>query len=142
MIKSLTKLDAQKIIGLYSGDFSDGWNKDMLLSAFDTERFYALGKILDGDLIGIITFMVSGADADLETIYVRGDFRKQGVASELLDSAVSLLKTQKIEKFFLEVREGNVPARKFYVKKNFTEVSVRKKYYSDGENALVMVKEL
>ena len=43
---------------------------------------------------------------------------------------------------FLEVRSSNTPAINLYKKAGFTNLSVRKKYYDDGEDAVVMAKEL
>lgn len=42
---------------------------------------------------------------------------------------------------FLEVRESNMRAIGFYEKLNFTKVGKRKNYYSDGENAILMMLE-
>jgi cellulose biosynthesis protein BcsQ len=52
------------------------------------------------------------------------------------------LKNQGIEKIFLEVRKSNIPAKSLYEKIGYKEISVRKKYYSDGEDAVVMAKEI
>jgi ribosomal-protein-alanine N-acetyltransferase len=38
----------------------------------------------------------------------------------------------------LEVRVGNVPARALYSGLGFAEAGMRKSYYSDGEDALIM----
>lgn len=42
---------------------------------------------------------------------------------------------------FLEVREGNSVGRSFYKSLSFQEVGLRKRYYSDGENAILMMLE-
>ena len=46
------------------------------------------------------------------------------------------------EKCFLEVRVSNLPALTLYRKFGFEDLSIRAKYYADGEDALVMVKKL
>jgi ribosomal-protein-alanine N-acetyltransferase len=40
---------------------------------------------------------------------------------------------------YLEVRESNYAAIKLYKKAGFIDLYKRKKYYRDGENAIVMV---
>ena len=40
----------------------------------------------------------------------------------------------------LEVREANVAAQNIYKRLGFEQVAVRKSYYKDGENAVVMIK--
>ena len=41
----------------------------------------------------------------------------------------------------LEVRETNLGARRFYERQGFKSVAIRKNYYSNGDNAILMVKE-
>ena len=137
----LTKQDVDLITELYRADFADGWNKEQLLSAFNTDRFLAIGAF-DGQLVGVITLSVSFEDADLEGIVVKSEFRKGGVASKLFSLAQKALKERGVNRLLLEVREGNIPAISFYNKQGFNKISIRKNYYSDGENALVMVKEI
>jgi ribosomal-protein-alanine N-acetyltransferase len=47
-----------------------------------------------------------------------------------------------VEVSYLEVREHNQPAISLYQKFGFETMYVRKGYYPDGENALVMVKKI
>ena len=67
--------------------------------------------------------------------------RRNGVATQLFSSFLSLIKG-KTQKVSLEVRESNEQAINFYKKMGLVEVFVRKKYYQDGENALIMEKEI
>ncbi len=136
----LTEKDVDKICALYLKDFADGWNKEMLVSAFNTGRFLCAGAFDCEQLIGVITCSKSVDDADLEGIVTLKEYRGNGVATALLQFAEKQLKGMK--KLLLEVREGNLPAIQFYKKNGFEKISVRKKYYADGENALVFVKEL
>ena len=41
----------------------------------------------------------------------------------------------------LEVREGNVGGRRLYSRLGFAEVGLRKKYYPDGESAVLCMRE-
>ena len=129
------------ILALYKDNFPDGWNKNMLESAFEQERFIAIG-IYEQNLIGIITCSTTEFDADVEGIVVDKEHRRKGYALLLLNALEEMLIKNKIEKIFLEVRKNNLPAKNLYLKNGYKEISVRKKYYSDGEDALIMAKEL
>ena len=48
-----------------------------------------------------------------------------------------LKKDYGVDEIFLEVRPTNSSAIKLYEKLGFENISVRKKYYSDGEDAMV-----
>lgn len=136
----LTKEHLQDILQLYKDNFADGWNKAMLESAFDTNRFIALGAFENQNLIGLITCSMAIDDADIEGVVVAKEFRLKGYAQILLTELENLLKEKGITKIFLEVRESNIPARTLYQKNGYKEINKRKKYYSDGENAVIMAK--
>ena len=46
------------------------------------------------------------------------------------------------EKFLLEVNENNGKALKLYKKIGFEEIYVRKNYYGNNENAIIMMKSI
>ena len=136
----LTASDATQIEKLYADSFLDGWNLNMLNSAFATGRFFAVGAFKDGSLIGVVTASMGYDDADIESLFVLEKFRRQGVADGLFNAMEDKLKSLGAKRLLLEVREGNIGARAFYLKKGFLDISIRKKYYGDGENAVVMEK--
>ena len=134
--------DAQKIVELYKGNFSDGWNLEMIKSAFNAKRFLALGGFVGDELVGVITCDFNEFDADIEGVVVKKEFRNQGIGALLMDALEKRLIKENKEKIFLEVRKSNLVAQKLYQKMGFNVLSQRKGYYSDGEDALVMAKEL
>ena len=138
----LLEKDAQKIVDLYKDNFSDGWNLEMILSAYKNQRFICIGAFNEDELIGVITCDFNEFDADIEGVVVKKEFRNKGVGALLISELEKTLINQNKEKIFLEVRKGNVIAKKLYEKVGFKVISERKGYYSDGEDAVVMAKEL
>lgn len=120
-------------------DFLDCWNSEQYLSSFNSGRFFGLIAESGGKKLGFITLTIGIEEADIESVYVLEEFRKKGIARELIKSAIEQLVG--IKKFFLEVRESNIPAINLYKSLSFKQISIRKKYYFDGENALVFIKE-
>lgn len=141
IIKNLYKKDAQLICDLYKNGFLDGWNVNQINESFDSNRFLSIGAFINEKIVGVITISTTDFDADLESIFVLEDFRRSGVATALFNEAEKQIKSKKIEKLFLEVRKSNLTAINFYVKLGFNKISERKKYYSDGEDAVIFVKE-
>ncbi len=141
-VKNLYKKDIPFILEVYKDNFSDGWNENMLVSAFDGGRFLCIGIEEKETLLGVITVSIGIDDADIEGVVTKKAFLRKGIGKELVQSALDEIKKLKIRKVFLEVRESNAPAKSLYESFGFNFVSVRKKYYLDGENAIVMVKEL
>lgn len=141
MIKLLSKDYIDDIISLES-DFPDAFSKESMLSSFNSGRFFALGYFEEEKLLGILTYSLSIDDADIDTVYVRTDKRNKGIASLLLCETLNQIKSKNINKVFLEVREGNLPAISLYEKFSFHKIDIRRKYYFDGENAIIMQTEI
>ena len=114
----------------------------MLDSAFNSGRFTCIGIEEDGRLIGAVSCSTTDYDADIEGITIDNDFRRNGFAKALLGLLEVKLKEKKIEKVFLEVRINNTPAKNLYLSAGYEQINIRKKYYSDGEDAVIMAKEL
>lgn len=134
--------DSQQIFELYKGDFADGWSQKMLCDAFETGRFLALGIETEQKLVGVITCSTTLFDADIESVFIKKEYRKQGLATMLITELEKALIEKNIEKIFLEVRLSNLSAQNLYLKYDFNKVRVRKGYYSDGEDAVILAKEL
>ncbi len=76
-------------------------------------------------------------EAELLNLAVDPDFRRQGVASRLIEALLAAAKGG----IFLEVAETNKSAVALYRKFGWVEAGVRKGYYSQGKvNAIVMKK--
>ncbi len=128
------------IVQLQNSCFPDGWDKKMLLDGLNN-GLLGIVAIDNDEILGFITYSKNIDFAEINDILVAPAFRRQGLAKQLLNRIELLLK-DKTQKIFLEVRESNFPAINLYKSAGFKQISVRKKYYSDGENALVMQKEL
>ena len=129
IIAFLNENDLDAIEKLYKKDFSDGWNKSMLLSSFRGGRFVCFGAFIDQVLIGVITITLGLDDADIEGIVVDSNFRRKGVADKLLNHTLNYIKGLNIDKTILEVRASNLPSIQLYFKHGFRQISIRKKYY-------------
>ncbi|MBQ6512809.1 N-acetyltransferase, partial [Methanobrevibacter sp.] len=72
------------------------------------------------------------------SIAVDKNYRRMGAGTELLLKAIGILSLLRIDAIYLEVREKNVEAVKFYEKFNFIKDRVVPGYYENGEGAIVM----
>ena len=141
MIKELFISDTATICALEKAAFSDGWDEKMLISAFECGRFRAFGFFENGALVGFIGFSLSDT-ADIELVATAAERRRKGIAEKLIAVAEEKIRESGICAVLLEVRENNAPARALYEKCGYKTIAVRRKYYKDGENALVMSKEI
>ena len=77
-------------------------------------------------------------EAEILTLAVLPDARRQGLGCDLLQAAMRRAAAADARTMFLEVAEDNASARRLYARHGFTEVGRRKRYYANGDDALVM----
>lgn len=135
-------------------DISDKNQLDKLqiscLEKLEQQDFYYILKnnnyiVVKGEIEGKIVCFISASisidESDILQVCVDEKFRRKGYAKELLASYENIMKEKGVKDLFLEVNENNIPAISLYKKMNFSQISIRKKYY--GENsAIVMHKAL
>lgn len=94
---------------------------------------------LDGEeLVGYAGGLVAGDDVQLLKVAVRSSHRRRGIAAELISRLAEDCRNLAVASMSLEVRVSNDGARAFYERMGFAEEGVRPRYYSDGEDALIM----
>lgn len=101
--------------------------------------------IINGKLVAFLNATMKFEVAEIDYIYVVNELRKKGVSHFLMNifiNCVNLTKNLKMSKISLEVGNTNIAAKLFYKKFGFQEVGIRKKYYKDHEDALIMEKSL
>jgi ribosomal-protein-alanine N-acetyltransferase len=119
--------------------FPDPWSLQNIRSAVCAPCTRLYGAFSDTDaLIGYV-FLTQVLDtADIDNIAVAPDFRRQGIAALLLDTALDGVDAD----IHLEVRASNAPAIALYQKYGFTAYGTRRNYYDDPrEDAVLMIKQ-
>ena len=99
-----------------------------------------LVAVVNGDLVGYAVVNRGSNHNHLVSIAVHPNNRRGGIARRLL--AVLEERLEKGRLFRLEVRKSNLPAIEFYRGQGFQETRVIEGYYSDGEDAVVMERNL
>lgn len=118
------------------------WSFQMLASSFDSDAFHGVLAEDGGEIAGYGGITVAADTADIENIAVSEPYRRSGVGTKILRELIRVAKEAGARKIFLEVRVSNAAAMKMYLKNGFKGVYARTRYYSDGEDCLVMEKQL
>lgn len=70
-------------------------------------------------------------------------WRRRGLAQALLEHSIeTAVNSARIQCVFLEVAASNTAAVALYGKRGFSKEFIRKKYYSTGDDAIVMSKKI
>ncbi len=76
------------------------------------------------------------------SIAVLPQYRRLGIAKELMNAANESLRLRDVKEVYLEVRESNNKAINLYHQLGYTTQKISKRYYSDGESAFIMITKI
>ncbi len=134
--------DILKISELEKECFSDLWTYRMFVEGFSSKLFYGVCAVEDGEIVGYACETVLFENAEVDNIAVAESCRRRGGGKKLLKKLETEAKERGARVILLEVRVSNAPAMTMYLKEGFKGIYVRPRYYPDGEDAVVMQKEL
>ena len=91
---------------------------------------------------GLILTRVAADESEILTLAVVPEARRRGVAGQLILQATIRLRAQGARTLFLEVSDKNIAARQLYTETGFVAAGVRRNYYSDRSDAMVLRLDL
>lgn len=142
-ISTMTLDDLEQIKDILQSDFDEFWNYDILLNELSSSNSkYIVAKNKDNTIVGFAGIKIILDEAELMNIVTKKDMRHFGIASSMLNHLLSICKENNIKLLNLEVNTQNTIAINFYKKYNFVEVGLRKKYYDNTYDALLMTYKL
>lgn len=136
MLRQAKSEDAKHIEKLEREIFNSGWTLENIQAMLNSDAFAVVEEI-NGEIIGYASYYIHIDEGDINNIAVKESCRKQGKGKALVLALIDDAKSRNVKKLFLEVRENNTVAIKLYESLGFKKISVRKKYYSDGQDALI-----
>ena len=134
-IRKMNSADIPAVLRIQGELAFQDWNERQYEQEIKAPYTYAVVYESEGAIEGYAVFHLLGADSELLSIAVSNSAQRKGIGTQLLHAGLSQLDLDKSDCCFLEVRENNLKARRFYENHGFTLFGIRKKYYADGENA-------
>ena len=127
---------------------ADAWHIDMFLEELihPTRTYYMLELPVEnpeGDegswrTIGYCGTMVVADTADVQTIGVLPEYEGNGFGRAMLEQMHERAREQGAERILLEVRADNPRAQRLYERNGYRAIHVRRGYYDDGTDAIIM----
>ncbi len=142
-ISRMTISDLNEIEDILFSDFDDFWNINIFKSELlNPNSKYIVAKI-DSKIVGYAGIWKAVDDVHITNIVTAKNLRRQNIGSILLSTLIEMAKAEiGITSITLEVNHTNIPAQKLYEKFGFKVVGLRKKYYNNTDDAIIMTKEI
>lgn len=118
--------------------FEDKWTREYFATSLSNglHKIF-IAKLLD-DNIGFIDLEIVPDEVSIMKVAVLPEYRRNNVATQLVNRAKAYTKEQGIDTLSLEVSENNIQAKSLYTKLGFATRRIRKNYYKDHSNAIEM----
>ena len=117
------------------------WNQDQWENELEKDYVTAIGIYLNNSILGVCVLYKLFDEAEIRYLSVHPSYQRRGLGKKLIYKILKECKNKKIRRIFLEVSLKNKQALKFYDYFGFKTISIRKKYYKDGSDALLKEKK-
>jgi ribosomal-protein-alanine N-acetyltransferase len=143
-LSQATPGDAQAMATLHGASFHRGWSDGEFEHLLLDRNIVAHRATAGRNVVGFIISRLVLEEAEILSIAVAPSRRGKGLARQLLDLNLRRLAGLGARTVFLEVEEGNVPARRLYRRAGFRQVGRRESYYpaAQGAAALILRRDL
>jgi ribosomal-protein-alanine N-acetyltransferase len=98
----------------------------------DAGPLFLVAKVRRRIVAYMIACVCEDGAAELVSVAVLPDFRRQGVAAAMLEFTCAALRNAGVTALELMVRKDNTAAQRFYLQHGFRRLGLSPRYYGDG----------
>ena len=130
-----------QVLEIERASFPSPWSRTAFESEVSEDHKYAYYVVAkkDDQVVGYLGAWLILNEAHITNVAVNPEYRRQGVAEEMIQHLIAQSSKHGIDAVTLEVRVSNTSAQQLYYKLGFEKAGIRPKYYQDNnEDALIM----
>ena len=118
------------------------WSENQWKNELENDNVTAIGIYINNSILGVCVFHKIYDEAEIRYLSIHPSYKRKGLGKKLIYKIFKVCQNENIKRIFLEVSLKNKQALSFYDYFGFETISVRKKYYKDGSDALLKEKML
>ena len=142
IVRYLKEEDIKTVVELEEKYLHESLGEEMIRNELNNPIIKFWVVELNNLVLGYIGGCFCMGDGEILNFVIHGEYQRMGLGQMLFNEMIKYCHENNIERITLEVKETNEKGINFYKKNNFTQINVRKHYYKDDTNALVMMKVL
>lgn len=140
-IRELVESDLDKVMEIENLCFVAPWKKEDIIRELNNNQFATLlVATINNNVVGYVDYWITFDSATICQIAVHPNYQRKEIGSALLNEVIKDCYAKKVLTITLEVRESNSKGINFYLKHGFNQFLVKPNYYSNGENAIYMMR--
>ena len=141
-LEKMTAAHVSQVAELEKICFSDPWSEKSVATELTNPLSLWVVALDEEQVAGYVGSQSVEGEADMMNVAVHPNYRRRGIAGELVTHLIAQLAENNVHSLALEVRASNLPAISLYEKLGFTQVGCRPNYYRNPkEDALILKKE-
>jgi ribosomal-protein-alanine N-acetyltransferase len=145
-VRKARPTDIPEIMAIERECFVEPWDEDVFVQTVEWTPFSFFVVVADGKIRGFVVGCMentgSAVYGHVSNLGVTAAYRGKGLGRLLVSRLERQFVLEGAEGVLLEVRTSNIDAQEFYRKLGYREAFLLSGYYSNGEDALVMMKDL
>ncbi len=135
--------DLDQVLAIEQRNFHEPWTRRSFLAEIETAPLaQPLVVVYENQIVGYIVPWFIADELQIANVTVHEDFRRRGLARQLIMHVCNLAQRRNCRVAHLEVRRSNTAAWQLYESLGFQITTVRRNYYGPDEDALLMSKKL
>ena len=140
-IRSMTISDLNGVLAVENACYPVPWTSRQFVDELENPISSILVCEIAGEIAGFICYWLIAGEMQILNVATAPQMQQQGIGERLLNQAFSACQQVDLTSAWLEVRAGNSGAIRLYQRHGFEQNGIRRGYYRDGEDALLMVRE-
>lgn len=135
----MQEADIDQVLNIESASFPRPWTRDHFLQELRSPHAFPLvASVPDHVVAGYVCPMQLLDEGHILDIAVHPDYRGMGIGRLLVGKVLEECRKRGAEFVSLEVRPSNISAIRLYERLGFVVTGRRKRYYENGEDAVLM----
>ena len=139
LVRWMVRRDIRDVTAIEQNCFEFPWKGEDFMQCLRQRNCIGMVAEYEGKVVGFMIYEVPKNRIRLLNIATTVEFRRRGVASQMVAKLIGKLTTQRRNRISLEVRETNLAAQLFFREQGFRATSVLREFYAEmHEDAYLM----
>ncbi|MFA5255948.1 MAG: ribosomal protein S18-alanine N-acetyltransferase, partial [Candidatus Omnitrophota bacterium] len=138
-VRWMIRRDMPEVLAIEPEAFEFPWSEEDFIRCLRQRNNVGMVAEHDDKVVGFMIYGLQKKRIHVLNFAVAGDYRRQGVGSQMVAKLIAKLSNQEFSNITLEVRETNISAQLFFRENGFRAVATLHGYYADtSEDAYMM----